>query len=125
MGWATLRRSARHGALRPDDQARSRSAAGAARGRTITGEPPPITSQSTSRRTSRTHLTLSELARLAGMGGVTQFGQAFKATFGRAPISTSLPVVSSGARRLLADTDLSITAIAYAVGFSSPYQRRR
>jgi AraC family transcriptional regulator len=63
-------------------------------------------------------LTLSELACLVEMGR-HQFGQAFKATFGRPPHQYVLARRLERARRLLIGTDMSITAIAYAAGFSS------
>jgi len=71
------------------------------------------------RRDFRAPLTLSELARTAGMGA-TSFHQHFKAITGTTPLQYQKDLRLIEARALLARRGQSVTETAYATGYESP-----
>ncbi|HWZ59051.1 MAG TPA: helix-turn-helix domain-containing protein [Gemmatimonadaceae bacterium] len=63
-------------------------------------------------------LTVTELAAVAGLAP-NSFARAFRQTLGTTPHQHLLALRVSAAERLLAESDLALSAIAYATGFSS------
>ncbi len=64
------------------------------------------------------HLTVDRLAEIAGLSRM-RFVELFKAGLGLAPHQFVLEQRIARSRQLLASTELSLTEVAYAVGFSS------
>lgn len=69
-------------------------------------------------------LHLEDLAELAGKS-TTQLCRSFRSNFGTTPIDYQIGIRMEHAKRLLAETELSVKEIAAMVGFNSPYHFSR